>query len=73
MATITAKGPGKTPKTLRGVSEDEVEMKCALLEDAGYTRISVEGPSITAKVRRQAGRRNLAKMYRADSIESLLG
>jgi hypothetical protein len=73
MATITAKAPGKLPRTLRGIAEDDIEMRCAKLEDLGYTRISVEGPSVTAKGRRQAGRRNLAKMYQTNSIESLLG
>lgn len=72
MATITAtKRNGKEKKTLRNVPEDQIEIKCDELECSGYTRISVEGPSVTAKGRRQAGRRNLAKMY--DSIESLLG
>lgn len=73
MATITATGPNKLPRTLRGVSEDDIELRCAQFEDLGYTRISVNGPSVPAKARRAAGRRNLAKMYRTDSIESLLG
>jgi hypothetical protein len=73
MATITAAGNGKLTRTLRGVMEDDIEMQCAKLEDLGYTRISVSGPTVTAKARRAAGRRKLNKMYRTGSIESLLG